>query len=139
MQVISTGLAPLLVPVSDEATLRRAERHRPSVRRATEASGGECIYLFAIRGDGDVMARLFDASFGVGEDPATGSAAGPLGVYLASAASPRCPATRSSHGASSSAGRASCTSTSGRTEDRGRPRRRRWVRIVGGGVFRVPD
>ncbi|HEX6399588.1 MAG TPA: PhzF family phenazine biosynthesis protein, partial [Actinomycetota bacterium] len=26
----------------------------------------------------------FDASFGVGEDPATGSAAGPLGVYLAS-------------------------------------------------------
>jgi trans-2,3-dihydro-3-hydroxyanthranilate isomerase len=27
---------------------------------------------------------MFDASFGVGEDPATGSAAGPLGVYLAS-------------------------------------------------------
>ena len=84
MQVISTGLAPLLVPVRDEATLRRAERHEPMVRRATEASGGECLYLFAIRGDGDVMARLFDASFGVGEDPATGSAAGPLGVYLAS-------------------------------------------------------
>lgn len=84
MQVISTGLAPLLVPVRDEATLRRAERHEPAVKRATEASGGECLYLFAIRGDGDVMARMFDASFGVGEDPATGSAAGPLGVYLAS-------------------------------------------------------
>ena len=84
MQVISTGLAPLLVPVRDEAALRRAERHEPVVRRATEASGGECLYLFAIRGDGDVMARMFDASFGVGEDPATGSAAGPLGVYLAS-------------------------------------------------------
>ena len=84
MQVISTGLAPLLVPVRDEAALRRAERNEPVVRRATEASGGECLYLFAIRGDGDVMARMFDASFGVGEDPATGSAAGPLGVYLAS-------------------------------------------------------
>ena len=82
MQVISTGLAPLLVPVRDEATLRRAERSEPAVRRATEASGGECLYLFAIRGDGDVLARMFDASFGVGEDPATGSAAGPLGVYL---------------------------------------------------------
>jgi trans-2,3-dihydro-3-hydroxyanthranilate isomerase len=84
MQVISTGLAPLLVPIRDEATLRRAERYEPACRRATEASGGECLYLFAIRGDGDVLARMFDASFGVGEDPATGSAAGPLGVYLAS-------------------------------------------------------
>jgi trans-2,3-dihydro-3-hydroxyanthranilate isomerase len=84
MQVISTGLAPLLVPIRDEAALRRAERSEPACRRATAASGGECLYLFAIRGDGDVMARMFDASFGVGEDPATGSAAGPLGVYLAS-------------------------------------------------------
>lgn len=84
MQVISTGLGPLIVPIRDEEALRRAERSEPACRRATEASGGECLYLFAVRGDGDVMARMFDASFGVGEDPATGSAAGPLGVYLAS-------------------------------------------------------
>ena len=84
MQVISTGLAPLLVPIRDEEALRRAERSEPGCRRATEASGSECLYLFTVRGDGDVMARMFDASFGVGEDPATGSAAGPLGIYLAS-------------------------------------------------------
>jgi trans-2,3-dihydro-3-hydroxyanthranilate isomerase len=84
MQVITTGLAPLLVPIRDEDALRRAERYEPACRRATAASGGECLYLFTVRGDGDVMARMFDASFGVGEDPATGSAAGPLGVYLAS-------------------------------------------------------
>jgi trans-2,3-dihydro-3-hydroxyanthranilate isomerase len=84
MQVISTGLGPLLVPVRDEAALRRAERIESACRRATDASGGECLYLFAVRGDGDVFARMFDASLGVGEDPATGSAAGPLGVYLAS-------------------------------------------------------
>jgi trans-2,3-dihydro-3-hydroxyanthranilate isomerase len=84
MQVISTGLAPLLVPIRNEAALRRAERYEPGCRRATAASASECLYLFAIRGDGDVMARMFDATFGVGEDPATGSAAGPLGVYLAS-------------------------------------------------------
>ena len=84
MQVISTGLGPLIVPIRDEEALRRAERSEPGCRRATESSGGECLYLFTIRGDGDVMARMFDASFGVGEDPATGSAAGPLGVYLAS-------------------------------------------------------
>jgi trans-2,3-dihydro-3-hydroxyanthranilate isomerase len=29
------------------------------------------------------MARMFDATLGVGEDPATGGAVGPLGVYLA--------------------------------------------------------
>lgn len=84
MQVISTGLGPLIVPVRDDEALRRAERWEPACRRAIEASGGQCLYLFAVRGDGDVLARMFDASFGVGEDPATGSAAGPLGVYLAS-------------------------------------------------------
>jgi trans-2,3-dihydro-3-hydroxyanthranilate isomerase len=84
IEVISTGLAPLLVPLRDEATLRRAERIGSACVRATEASGGECLYYFAVRGDGDVLARMFDASLGVGEDPATGSAAGPLGVYLAS-------------------------------------------------------
>jgi trans-2,3-dihydro-3-hydroxyanthranilate isomerase len=41
------------------------------------------LYLFAIRGDGDVRARMFDADLSIGEDPATGSAAGPLGAYLA--------------------------------------------------------
>jgi trans-2,3-dihydro-3-hydroxyanthranilate isomerase len=83
MQVISTGLGPLLVPIRDEGALRSAERIESACLRATEASGGECLYLFAIRGDGDVLARMFDASLGVGEDPATGSAVGPLGVYLA--------------------------------------------------------
>ena len=31
----------------------------------------------------NVAARMFDAELGVGEDPATGSAAGALGAYLA--------------------------------------------------------
>jgi trans-2,3-dihydro-3-hydroxyanthranilate isomerase len=84
MQVITTGLGPLLVPIRDEEALRRAERSEAACRRATAASGGECLYLFTVRGGGDVMARMFDATLGVGEDPATGSAAGPLGVYLAS-------------------------------------------------------
>jgi trans-2,3-dihydro-3-hydroxyanthranilate isomerase len=83
LQVVSTGLPFLLVPVGDEATLRRAERSASACRHAVEASGADGLYLFAIRGDGDVIARMFDAGFGIGEDPATGSAAGPLGTYLA--------------------------------------------------------
>jgi trans-2,3-dihydro-3-hydroxyanthranilate isomerase len=82
MQVISTGLPPLLVPVRDEAALRRAERDGRACAEAAERAGAECLYLFAIRGPGDVMARMFDPFMGIGEDPATGSAAGPLGAYL---------------------------------------------------------
>jgi trans-2,3-dihydro-3-hydroxyanthranilate isomerase len=82
-QVVSTGLGPLLVPVQDEAALRRAVNDMEVTREACQRSGGYEIYAFAIRGDGDVMARFFDPFGDIGEDPATGSAAGPLGAYLA--------------------------------------------------------
>jgi len=82
-QVVSTGLWPLLVPIRDEAALRRAERDERACAEVARSSGGEYLYLFAVRGDGDVLARMFDPFAGIGEDPATGSAAGPLGAYLA--------------------------------------------------------
>jgi trans-2,3-dihydro-3-hydroxyanthranilate isomerase len=82
-QTVSTGLGPLVIPVRDEAALRRADRDGRSSTEAARASGGGCLYYFAIRADGDVMARMFDPCLGIGEDPATGSAVGPLGAYLA--------------------------------------------------------
>jgi trans-2,3-dihydro-3-hydroxyanthranilate isomerase len=83
MQVVSTGLGHLLVPLRDDDALRRAVRDDAACAEAVRASGGESLYLFAVRGDGDVRARMFDADLSIGEDPATGSAAGPLGAYLA--------------------------------------------------------
>jgi trans-2,3-dihydro-3-hydroxyanthranilate isomerase len=48
--------------------------------------GSIAIYLFTTeRAPGDsatVYSRMFAPSIGIGEDPATGSAAGPLGCYL---------------------------------------------------------
>ena len=82
VQKVSTGLPPTIVPVRDLATLQRATRDGRLVGEAVAASGGEELYLFALTEEG-VTARMFDAQFGIGEDPATGSAAGPLGVYLA--------------------------------------------------------
>lgn len=79
---ISTGMPHVMVPVRDEATLRRASRRSEMCAAACEAAGAESLYLFATRGDGDVMARMFDRGDAIGEDPATGSAAGPLGAYL---------------------------------------------------------
>lgn len=138
MQVITTGLGPLLVPIRDEATLRRAERYESACLRATEASGGECLYLFAIRGDGDVLARMFDASFGVGEDPATGSAAGPLGVYLASRRLAGMPG-EAVIAQGEMVGRPSFLHLDVRPdEDSWNVRVGGGVRIVGEGVFRIP-
>ena len=56
---------------------------RPRVRPGVCSTGSESLYLFTVRGEGDVMARMFDRWTTIGEDPATGSAAGPLGAYLA--------------------------------------------------------
>jgi trans-2,3-dihydro-3-hydroxyanthranilate isomerase len=81
-QVVWTGLDWLMVPIRDEATLRRAERNESACTEVAGKSASAGLYLFAVRGDGDVMARMFDPYFGIGEDPATGSAAGPLGAYL---------------------------------------------------------
>ncbi len=80
---ISTGLQHLMVPVRDDETLRRAARDdRGCAAVCASAEESESLYLFAVRGSGDVRARMFDRFPSIGEDPATGSAAGPLGVYL---------------------------------------------------------
>jgi trans-2,3-dihydro-3-hydroxyanthranilate isomerase len=81
-QLVSTGLPHLLVPVRDEPTLRRATRNDDALQELWKRYGPDCIYLFALTEDG-ATARLFDAGLGIGEDPGTGSAAGPLGAYLA--------------------------------------------------------
>lgn len=83
VQVISTGLPPLLVPIRDLETLRRAERRSSAlVAEICERSGGEELYLFAIHEEG-VTVRFFGPTDAIVEDPATGSAVGPLGAYLA--------------------------------------------------------
>ena len=75
-QVVGTGLGPLLAPVRDIDALRRAERDARALRVLIERCRGEALYLFALTDQG-VTARMFDPGVGIGEDPATGSAAGP--------------------------------------------------------------
>jgi trans-2,3-dihydro-3-hydroxyanthranilate isomerase len=82
VQTVSTGLPTTIVPVRDADTLHRASRNERWIGDAVHATGGEDLYLFARTAEG-LTARMFDAGFGIGEDPATGSAAGPLGAYVA--------------------------------------------------------
>jgi trans-2,3-dihydro-3-hydroxyanthranilate isomerase len=81
IQTVSTGLPPLIVPVRDLETLRRARIDAAAVADVCRRSGGEEVYAFAETAEG-VTARFFGPTPAIVEDPATGSAAGPLGAYL---------------------------------------------------------
>jgi PhzF family phenazine biosynthesis protein len=82
-QVVSTGLEHLIVPARDAGAVASAEREPRALQTLLDAAGVDAVYLFASDGDGGAKARMFDTTRGIGEDPATGSAAGPLGAYLA--------------------------------------------------------
>jgi trans-2,3-dihydro-3-hydroxyanthranilate isomerase len=77
-QFVSTGLQTLVVPVADAAAVSRARADRPAI--AALAEGTFNLYLAAVDGD-SARTRSFPSELD-DEDPATGSAAGPLLAYL---------------------------------------------------------
>jgi trans-2,3-dihydro-3-hydroxyanthranilate isomerase len=81
-QVVSTGLEQLMVAARSEDEVARAAVDTRTLTAVVEEAGADGLYLFAITADG-AKARYFGPGVGVDEDPATGSAAGPLGAYLA--------------------------------------------------------
>src|SRR4051794_12789722 len=81
-QVVSTGVAHVIAPVQREA-LARVRPDRAALEALVEPLGAVCLYLVARESDGEASARAFFVDLaGVTEDPATGSAAGPLLAYL---------------------------------------------------------
>jgi trans-2,3-dihydro-3-hydroxyanthranilate isomerase len=83
-QVVGTGLDHLLVPVRDADVLERVEPALGPVAGLLAETGCATLYLVACHpAGGAAHARaFFDAPGGLTEDPATGSAAGPLCAYL---------------------------------------------------------
>lgn len=79
---VSTGIAHLMAEVRDAETLSRAEPDRRVLGPVLRAASADGLYVFALTGDSKATARLFTADLGIVEDPATGSAAGPLGTHL---------------------------------------------------------
>jgi len=124
---VSTGIVHLMVPVGGEDALRGASREDRGCVDVCARAGVESLYLFAVRGRGDVIARMFDRSAEIGEDPATGSAAGPLGAYLAEHDAAGMPGHMTiAQGAA--VGRPSSMEVDVARDDAG------WVAFVGGGV-----
>jgi len=79
-QVVSTGLAHLVVPARTNDAVRRAWPDQRLMAGLMESFGTTGYYLASV-GEDRAHARLFGAQ-GIMEDAATGSAAGPLGAYL---------------------------------------------------------
>ena len=89
-QLVSSGLPQLLVPLRDLDALARIRPDWPAIERILQTHGATVLYA-AVCDPANATARTRAfVSAAVGEDPATGSAAGPLCAYLAARAG--CPA-----------------------------------------------
>jgi trans-2,3-dihydro-3-hydroxyanthranilate isomerase len=86
IQVVSTGLEHLMVPLPDLETAGRLQPNAILLDRLLGQRGALGCFAFSLQAttpDAFAHARMFAPGAGVPEDPATGSAAGPLGAYLA--------------------------------------------------------
>jgi trans-2,3-dihydro-3-hydroxyanthranilate isomerase len=83
-QVVSTGAPHLLAPLTDAAALRRVAPSRAALGALLEPLGAAVLYLVDVDLDAATAhARgFFVDPAAITEDPATGSAAGPLLAYL---------------------------------------------------------
>jgi trans-2,3-dihydro-3-hydroxyanthranilate isomerase len=87
VQEVSCGAPFLIIPVASRAAVDRAAPDARTLTRAFDEQGWptRAVYLFTLeRGpdEADVYTRMFAPDIGIPEDPATGSASGPLGAYL---------------------------------------------------------
>ena len=86
VQEVSCGVPFLLVPLRDRRAVDRAISDAAAFLRLTAATKlDRAIFMFSIDPAGSsetVYSRMFAPEFGIIEDPATGSASGPLGCYL---------------------------------------------------------
>jgi trans-2,3-dihydro-3-hydroxyanthranilate isomerase len=78
VQQLASGNAFVYVPLRDRASVDRATLDAAAMRRVC---GQSAVVVFTPTPDG-AYTRMFAPDFGIIEDPATGSATGPLAAYL---------------------------------------------------------
>lgn len=84
-QVVSTGAAHLLVPIRDRQAVDRISPDAKQLFDLLNEIGGEGCYVFSLdphQPGATAYARSFNPTVGISEDPATGTAAGPLAAHL---------------------------------------------------------
>lgn len=85
VQYVSTGSPFLIVPVKSLAAVRKAVPNPVRIMATLAGQPSRDILIFCaepVNRDSQLHARMFAPEFGVPEDPATGSGAGPLAAYV---------------------------------------------------------
>ena len=84
-EVVSCGNPFLFVPIASLAAIRRIRFRADIAERLLSGTEAKGVFVFTREVENataQVHGRLFAPSQGIAEDPATGSAAGPVGSYL---------------------------------------------------------
>ena len=87
VQVVSTGLSTIVVPLATRAALTAIDLDRAAYDRVTGDREAKNVLAFCRdprEAENDLAVRVFAPFYGVPEDPATGSSNGCLAAYLAS-------------------------------------------------------
>jgi trans-2,3-dihydro-3-hydroxyanthranilate isomerase len=82
---VSTGAAHLMVPIRDREAVDRIEPDTKALFALLDGVGGEGCYVFSLDPrlpESVAYTRFFNPTVGIWEDPATGTAAGPLAAHL---------------------------------------------------------
>lgn len=85
LQVLSSGLPFLYAPVATLAAMARIQLRQDRWRALLAGSDAQNVFITTtetVEADSTAHSRMFAPALGVGEDPATGSASGPLAAYL---------------------------------------------------------
>ena len=84
IQEVSCGNNTLLVPLKSVDTLSKIKLKTDQWMDVQSDFGDAMLYVYTLDGvkGGDVQGRMFAPEIGIPEDPATGSANGPLASYL---------------------------------------------------------
>jgi len=84
-QVVSTAVPQLMVPARSLRHMDKIELDLVAMKKVLATTRSDSFMIFTrecVHDESTVHARMFAPTMGIGEDPATGSAAGALGAYL---------------------------------------------------------
>lgn len=84
VSIASAGHSKIMVGIKSNSQLHTLNPNMDELSAISAEVGGNGYYIFTLNPDEDVLVhgRMFAPAIGISEDPVTGNANGPLGIYL---------------------------------------------------------